>query len=271
MTAEVGTEHGKCLLSRRATPRHHTHPFRLHDRAGLAFRPPASLAMPHRLAPRIISSSLLALSITVSGCGADRIATPDATSPPAGRAAPDRANSSSYGSGSSPTFLTADSTAPAMANPVIAFWAVKGVTKEVRMVYHARPGHSDSTTFLYFRVRARSLDLRPDGTPIALGDSVLITVTLVDPVALKLDFQPSGLRFAAHDSAEMRLSFKETLRDLNGDGVVNHLDSDILRSMAIWRRESPFDPWLPLPSVVLSGSYEVQSRIGGFTGYAVAY
>ena len=158
-----------------------------------------------------------------------------------------------------------------MANPIIAFWAVKGVNKEVRMMYHARPGHTDSTTFLFFRVRPRSLNLRPDGTPIALGDSVLITVTLVDPVALKLDFQPSGLRFAASDSAEMRLSFKETLRDLNGDGVVNHLDSDIVRSMAIWRRESPLDPWIPMPSVLLSGSYELQARITGFTGYACAY
>lgn len=158
-----------------------------------------------------------------------------------------------------------------MANPLIAFWAKKGVNKEVRMVYHARAGHTDSTTFLFFRVKENSLAYLPDGSPIATGDSVLITVTLVDPVALKLDFQPSGLRFSAHDSAEMKLSFKETLHDLNGDGVVDHLDSDILRSMAIWRRESLLDPWLSMPSVVLSGSYEVQAKIGGFTGYAAAY
>ncbi len=227
------------------------------------------MAMPHRLPPLKVSTSLLAIAVMISGCGAERISTPALT--PGASVEAGRTPATGTSGGGSPTFLTADPAAPATANPVIAFWAVKGVNKEVRMVYHARPGHSDSTTFLFFRVKERSLDLRPDGSTIAVGDSVLITVSLVDPVSLKLDFQPSGLRFAEHDSAEMKLSFKETLHDLNGDGIVDHLDSDILRTMAIWRRESPLEPWMPTPSTVLSGSYEVQSKIGGFTGYAVAY
>ena len=220
--------------------------------------------MPHRRAILLLSCTIFAVSALVSACTSDQIAAPPALTP--------GISSVSRGSDvNGPVFLTADPAAPSMANPVIAFWATKGVNREVRMYYHARPGHTDSTTFMWFRVRDMSLLQRPDGSPFATGDSVLITVTLVDPVALKLDFQPSGLRFSAHDSAEMKLSFKETLHDLNGDGVVDHRDADILRSFSIWRKESLTDPWLPTPSNVLSGSFEVQTKLGGFTGYAVAY
>jgi len=94
------------------------------------------MAMPHRLPPLKVSTSLLALAVMISGCGTERISNPTFT-PGAAATAGRIPSSASSTSGGDPTFLTADSAAPAMANPVIAFWAVKGVNKEVRMVYHA--------------------------------------------------------------------------------------------------------------------------------------
>ena len=225
--------------------------------------------MTHRHAFLFISCTLLAVS-AVTACSTERLSAPLGLAPNTASASQGPRNGGTSGY-QSPTFLTADSTAPSIANPVVTFWAKKGVNTEVRMVYHARAGHSDSTTFMWLRLRQLSLALYPDGSPIAVGDSVLITATLVDPVALKLDFQPSGLRFSTTDPAELKLSFKETLHDLNGDGVVNHLDADILRTIAIWRKESVTEPWLSVPSTLLSGAFEVQAKLGGFTGYAAAY
>ena len=101
--------------------------------------------------------------------------------------------------------------------------------------------------------------------------SVLITVSLIDPVALKLDFQPSGLRFSSHDQAVLKLNFGETLRDLNGDGVIDAADAAIQATFRIWRKESALDPWIPLSSSVSAELNEVQANILGFTGYACAY
>ena len=216
-----------------------------------------------RRAFSLLSVSNLAIALVVSGCGFDGPTDPGALSPTSARA--------SHGTYSSPHFLTADPVAPSMANPVIAFWAHKGLDTRVNMYYHALPGHNDSTTFMQFRVRDKSLESRPDGSSFATGDSVLITVTLVDPAQLKLDFQPSGLRFSAHDQAELRLNFSQTLHDLNGDGVVDHKDVEIQRTFRIWRKESVLDPWLPLSSIVLNGSMTIDAKLDGFTGYAAAY
>jgi hypothetical protein len=200
-------------------------------------------------------------------CTADHLAAP---------ARSDVTVNRSSGSGGSdltsdPHFLTADPAAPTVANPIIVFWAKKGVDQSVRMVYHARPGHNDSTTFLVFRVRDRSLVSDANGTPLADGDSVLITLTLVDPVNLGVDFQPSGLRFSQSHPASLKLEYGDVVHDYNGDGVVDSTDVAISRTFRVWRRESLLDPWRPLPSTVDTEVDEVTTNIAGFTGYALAF
>lgn len=206
-----------------------------------------------RLTVRLLVLTVTGVSVACSG---DRVVSP-------GQLASAVASSNSSGRSSSqddPNFLTASPSAPSIANPVISFWAKKGTDRSIRMVYTSRPGHNDSTTFLYFRVRAQSLVSRADGTPLANGDSVLITVTLVDPVHLKVDFQPSGLRFSQSHPATLKMSYAETAPFSVSPGVLK-----------IWRRESPLTPWLPLTSQVLEDANEVTTDIGGFTGYAIAY
>jgi len=119
-------------------------------------------------------------------------------------------------------------------------------------------------------VRQRSLWRRPDGSLIAQGDSVLITLTLVDPVHLIVDCQPSGLLFSPHDPARLKFSYADVDDDLNGDGVVNATDSALTRVLSVWRQETPTSPWILVPSTT-TGSFDVEADIGGFTGYAIAY
>jgi hypothetical protein len=210
---------------------------------------------------------LLGAAPALVSCAADHVAAPARNAIAVNR---------SSGSGrsdpiSDPHFLTADPAAPTIANPVIGFWAKQGIDQSVRMVYHARPGHTDSTTFLVFRVRARSLVSDATGAPLAPGDSVFITLSLVDPVNLVVDFQPSGLRFSQSHPASLKLEYGEVVQDYNGDGVIDSTDVAISRTFRIWRRESLLDPWSPLPSVVDTEIDEVTTDIPGFTGYALAF
>ena len=170
-----------------------------------------------------------------------------------------------------PNFLAPALSAPPIANPVVSFWAKKGEDVEANMYYQKRVDRPDSTEFVRFRVRASSLLSRPDGSLIAIGDSVLITITLVDPERLIIDMQPAGLRFSPARPAELKLSFREADEDVNGDGQVNAADAAILPQFAIWKRERAGDPWMKLTSVVQVEAHEVEALVGGFTGYAIAW
>ena len=169
--------------------------------------------------------------------------------------------------------LRAAGDAPAIANPLVSFYAKSGVDREVFMYYRPRPGGggNDSTVFVRFRVPKDALLARPNGTPFAAGDSILITITLTDPVHLAVDFQPSGLTFSPSDPAKLKLSFLETDDDLDGDGTVSSNDVAIQSLLALWKRESSSSPWTRLASIVSIGSHEVEATVTGFTSYVIAW
>ena len=139
------------------------------------------------------------------------------------------------------------------------------------MYYHPTPGARDSVVFLSLRLRERSLWRRPDGTAFAAGDSVLITLTLVDAERGIVDCQPSGLRFEPGEGVRLKMSFLHADDDVNHDGTVNATDASIARTLDIWRKESAAEPWQALVSKVETGAHEVEAEIGGFTGYAIAW
>lgn len=167
--------------------------------------------------------------------------------------------------------LTAAAGAPAIANPVVQFYARSGEDREVFMYYRARASGRDSTVFLRFRVPKRALLARPNGTPFASGDSIQITITLLDPVHLEVGFEPSGLSFSTSDPARLKLSFLEVDEDLNHDGKVDGSDTTIQGLLAIWKRESSSQPWTKLTTIVSTGTHEVEADVTGFTSYAIAW
>lgn len=161
--------------------------------------------------------------------------------------------------------------APRIVNPVVSFWAIKGERSEAFM-YYAKPGNRpDSTVFVRFRVERNSLVNRPNGTPIADGDSILITMTLVDSVKLEVGFEPSGLVFNPADPAILKMNYRETDPDYDDDGDVDSTDTAIPTIFAIWRRETPTSPWIRQTSTVARELNEVETAVGGFTGYVIAW
>jgi hypothetical protein len=167
--------------------------------------------------------------------------------------------------------LTAPYGTPTLARTQVSFYAVQGKASTAEIWYHARAGASDSSRFLVFKVGPASLASRPDGSAIAAGDSVLITLTVTDQSHFLVDFQPSGLKFAAADPPTMKLSFAACGEDLNYDGIVDSRDAAIQASLSVWRQEAPFQPWHKVSSTLLSAVKEVDAQLGGFTGYALMF
>ena len=162
-------------------------------------------------------------------------------------------------------FLRLSTTAPQLQSTVVSFYAVKGQDSDIRVRF------KNGEDYLRFRVFANSLSQRPDGTTIANGDSVLITITITDPTKLQADFQPAGLKFSASNPARLQFEFGEADKDLNDDGVVNATDASLIPQISTWRQEVAGGEWLKVGSVVEIEINEVQADILGFTGYALAY
>lgn len=168
-------------------------------------------------------------------------------------------------------FVRAALNAAALPDTAVSFWAKRGEDRELRLYYNAQPGSGTAQEFLRFTVPAPSLAQRPDGSAIAVGDSVLISVRVTDPSRLIVEFQPSGLKFSAGSPARLRFELGETDSDLNGDGVVNSQDDTLKTQLSFWRQEAPGQPWFMVPSAVFTDLNEVEADVLGFTGYALAY
>ena len=166
-------------------------------------------------------------------------------------------------------FIAFASNAPPILDTVASFYAKLGENREVRLRYAPVSGQSEE--FLRFEVPGEALARRPDGTAFALGDSILITVRLTDVKHLIFDFQPSGLRFSADHPARLRVEFAHSDKDLNGDGVEDAQDTQILLTAGIWKQESTSQPWVRQVDILHLELDEVEANIFGFTGYAFAY
>jgi hypothetical protein len=168
-------------------------------------------------------------------------------------------------------FLRPGPGSPPLDTRLVSFYAVRGSTREVRLMYGTYPGSPDSTEFGRFQVDAKSLVARPDGSTIPQGDSLLITLQITDTLRYITDFQPAGLKFAAGRPARLWLKFNEADPDLNEDGVVDSVDTMLLLQLNIWKQEQAGQPWSLLPSTVDTTEQEVEADIAGFTRYALSY
>jgi hypothetical protein len=160
-------------------------------------------------------------------------------------------------------------TSPALLNPEESFYAVQGEDREVRIYFQDAGDQGEE--FLRLRIRPASLQARPDGSPIAAGDSVLITVRVVDPTNILFEMEPAGLTFSAAEPAELKIHYNHADHDFNQDGTVNVFDDQIKSRLAIWRQETASDPFLKLGSVNVEEMEEINADILGFTRYAIAY
>jgi hypothetical protein len=179
--------------------------------------------------------------------------------------------SPSGSSGGVPTdelvFLRAQSAAPPPETAHGEVWAVQGDNAEIRLRRQPLPGQSSGEDLLRFRVSGNTQIRRPDGTALARGDSIRITVDVVDPSRFQYQFAPSGIRFE-REPAELRVSYAFANPDFNNDGRVDSRDDDF--DFGFWKQEQPGDDWTRIGDLRLHDLKEVRGVIDGFTGYALA-
>jgi hypothetical protein len=156
--------------------------------------------------------------------------------------------------------------APKILDTTLTFWAKKGTNSEIRLRYAG--GTED---FLRFEVPGNALDRRPDGSVIAQGDSIQITVMVADLSQLMFEFQPAGLRFSPDHPARLKIEFQHGDDDLDRNGVVDAADIALRTTLGIWRRERPTDPWVQISNALKLELDEADADIFGFTTYALAY
>jgi hypothetical protein len=170
------------------------------------------------------------------------------------------------------TFLRPAPGAPEFADTTVSFWAKRGDDREVRVRYAPLPGSTETEEFLRFKVPAEALARYPDGRPVALGDSVLITVRIADFSRMIVDFQPSGLGFSAAHPARLHIEYDHADDDLDGDGDVDGDDERSETLLALWRQEAPGQPWFRVTTSQLEIDLDsVEADITSFSGYALAY
>jgi len=161
------------------------------------------------------------------------------------------------------TFVPMSPNAPPLETMDTAFWAVRGEERELEIRYES-PTYGLSKC-MRFVVPA---DAVPAG--VSPGDSVRITVQVVDPRRFIFSFEPASLRF--DEAHPPRLEIRYTLADpdINQDGVVDERDARLAAAISIWSLDPTNDTWSPLETVVQEDVLEAQAPILGFSQFALA-
>ena len=123
----------------------------------------------------------------------------------------------------------------------VSFWAVRGESRSVQINYSST---IDTETHPFLNLTTTDPKFVPGVGELALGDSVLITVT-VDTSKIGVVLEPSGLQFGA--PAQMKIWYGGAGGDLNGDGVADSSDTVIeAKLLGLWYREDQNEPWTKL-------------------------
>ena len=158
---------------------------------------------------------------------------------------------------------------PPLVTDSAGFWAVAGEDREVRIDI------APVQDYLKFRVRPGALRLYPNGTPFAPGDSVFISVKVINPDSLYFQFTPAGLKFNASEPAELSLDYDHagfTVEgDYDNDGDSDANDDALESEFSIWQQESAGEPFIRLNGLIEVELDEINVDILGFTRYALAY
>ena len=104
---------------------------------------------------------------------------------------------------------------PPLTTESISFWAKFDQDTEAEIDFQVSPTETES--YLRLRVDQFSLLKYPDGSVFGPGDSVLITINVIDPDSLYFEFLPSGLRFNPIRPAELRIEYNHAGETIEGD------------------------------------------------------
>ena len=147
----------------------------------------------------------------------------------------------------------------------VSFWAVRGEARSVQINYTSS---IDNDVHPFLSLTTTDPVFAPEMGDIAVGDSVLITVT-VDTSKIGVRLEPSGLQFG--ETAQFKIWYGGANGDLNGDGIVDGADSDAeAKLLGLWYREASSDPWTPLQASQSVSEKSFTYGLPHFCEYAVA-
>ena len=164
----------------------------------------------------------------------------------------------------------------ATAKPLLAkqasFWPKVGEDRVVRLFYQGATAVDTGALLLEFEVPPDGLYRRPDGSAFQPGDSILVTVTVVDTTRFLFVFQPAGLQFNPSNPARLKIEFANANHDFNGDGVIDARDAAIeADSLGVWRRDPPDTLWYRQFAIKFQLPEELDAIVSSFSQYAVAW
>jgi len=168
-------------------------------------------------------------------------------------------------------FVRQDSSYKPLLSAQGTFYAKVGEDRRVRLVYQGSTPTDSGAEFLRFEVPTDGLYRKPDGTPFGPTDSILITVTVVNPKQFLFDFQPSGLQFNPSQPARLKVEYHYADPDFNGDGTIDTQDAQIEAMLSLWGREPPDTSWFKTAAVRSVELEEFDADIFSFSQYAVAW
>ena len=148
----------------------------------------------------------------------------------------------------------------------VSFWAVRGQSRSAQLNYLDGSG-SSSQPFLNLTIT--DPETLPDGSTLADGDSVLVTVN-IDTTKIGVSLEPTGLQFGA--PAQMQMWYGGAGGDLNGDGVVDASDAYIeTQLLGMWYREGDVADWQRIPATQLVDQKSFIVALPHFSQYAVSW
>ena len=177
-----------------------------------------------------------------------------ACSPDAGQPSSPTAPSLAAARGGQTVRMLRNEYAVGFPRAVASMWAVRGREGAMTIAY------GDGTSYATFRVGPASLETGASGAPLASGDSVLITMRLLNPAMFAVEMQPAGLRFAAGAPAELRFNLARAARAAMRE-----------QTLSFWKQEREASPWEPVTATFDYAARTATAEIPGFTIYAIIY
>lgn len=164
-----------------------------------------------------------------------------------------------------------DTLAPPLIATQVSFWAKVADGREVHLSYQGVNPSDTGQEFLRFEVPGDALYRKPDGSAFLPGDSILITVTVLDPAQFLFRFEPAGLRFSSDHPARLKVRYFDANHDFNDDGVVDTVDTQIEQVLDLWHRMAPGSPWFKVGAVKFEELEELDANIFTFSDYSIAW
>lgn len=161
------------------------------------------------------------------------------------------------------TFVRVDPAAPPLIAHEVSFWAVQGEEREVQIAYES--SYYGNGKCLLFRVPADAVMLG-----VAPGDSVRITVRILDASEFRFEFEPGGLQFDPAHPAELEIRYRWADADYDADGDVDPRDLLLSETFGLWKKLGSSTAWERVTAERRRDRFEIHAPVVGFTQYALA-